>query len=108
MTEKTESNINKQKPSTINVLEISEKSTSHNEEKDCDHQHQEKVLEKIDFSRLTCDQREQVKGLIREEFFLVDYDDIGKVNLTKWRFTSVTRYQYNKTIILSQEGCMMN
>ena len=43
VTAKTESNINKQKSSTIRVLEISEKSTSENEEKDCDHQHQQKV-----------------------------------------------------------------
>ena len=37
---KTESNISKQKPSTISVLLISEKSTSENKERDCDHQHQ--------------------------------------------------------------------
>ena len=74
MKAKTANNINKQKPSTINILEISEKSTSENEEKDCDHQHQQKVLEKIDLSALTCDQREQVKALIKEEssVFLVD------------------------------------
>ena len=33
MTEKTESKINKQKPSTINLLKINEKSTSEKEEK---------------------------------------------------------------------------
>ena len=32
---KTESNINKQKPSLVNVSKISEKSTSENEEKNC-------------------------------------------------------------------------
>ena len=68
MTAKTERNINKQKPSTISVLEISQKSTSQNEEKNCDNQHLKKVLEKIALSGLTCDQREQVKVLIKEEF----------------------------------------
>ena len=38
VTTKTESKINKQKPSTISVLEITEKSTLENEEKDCYHQ----------------------------------------------------------------------
>ena len=78
VTAKTESNINKQKPSTISVLEISEKSTSENEEKDCDHQHQQKVLEKTDLSGQTYDQREQVRALIKEEssVFSVDDDEI--------------------------------
>ena len=67
ITAKTGSNINKQKPSSINLLEISKKSTWENEEKDCDHQHQKKALEKIDLSELTCDQREQVRVLIKEE-----------------------------------------
>lgn len=75
MTAKTERNINKQKPSTISVLEISQKSTSQNEEKNCDHQHQQKVLEKIALSGLTCDQREQVRVLIKEESSLLSLDD---------------------------------
>ena len=80
VTAKTESNINKQKP-TINVLEISEKSTSENEEKDCDHQHQQQILEKIDLSGLTFDQREQARTLIKEEssVFSVHDDDIDNV-----------------------------
>ena len=60
VTAKTERNINKHKPSVISVLEISEKSTSDNEKMDCDHQHQQKVLENIDLSGLTYHQREQV------------------------------------------------
>ena len=82
-TAKTESNINKQKPSIINVLEISERLTSENEEKDCNHHHQQKVLEniRVDVSGLTCDQRKQVKALVKEEIsvFSVDDDDIGNV-----------------------------
>ena len=40
-----------------------------------------KVLEKIDLSGLTCDQREQVRALIKEEssVFSVDNDDIDNV-----------------------------
>ena len=65
-TAKTESNISKQKPSTINVLEIRERLAPENEEKDCDHHHQQKVLEKItvDVSGTMCDQREQVRDLV--------------------------------------------
>lgn len=50
-TGKTESNINKQ---TINnqCMEIKEWSTSEKEEKDCHRQNQQKVVEKIDLSRL--------------------------------------------------------
>ena len=81
MKAKTENNMNKQKTSTINELKISEKSTSENKQKDCDHQHQQKVLEKIDLSGLTCDQKEQVRALIKEEssVFSIDDDDIGNV-----------------------------
>ena len=110
MIAKTESNINKQKPSTISVLQISEKSTSENKERDCDHQHQLKVLEKIDLSGLTCDQREHVRALIKEEssVFSVGDDDICNVTFTKWTFTSMTKLHYSKTIILSQQPCMTN
>ena len=40
-----------------------------------------KILEKIDLSGLTCDQREQVRALIKEEssVFSVDNDDIDNV-----------------------------
>ena len=81
VTAKTESNINKQKLSTISVLEIREKSTSENKEKDCDHQQLQRVLEKIDLSGLACDQREQVRAVIKEgsSVFSVDDDDIDNV-----------------------------
>ena len=81
MTAKTERNINKQKPSTISVLEICEISISENEEKDSDNQHQQKVLQKIALSGLTCDQKEQLRAFIKGEssVFSVDYDDIGNV-----------------------------
>ena len=87
VTAKTESNINKQKPSTISVLEISEKSTSENEGKDCDHQHQQKVLEKTDLLGLTYDQREQVRALIKEEnsVFSVDDDDVDNATSYQMR-----------------------
>ena len=64
----------------------------------------------VDVSGLTCDQRKQVKALVKEEksVFSVDGDDIGDVTSTKWRFNSLTRHQYNKNIILSQERCTSN
>ena len=53
--------------------------TSENEEKNWDHQHQQKVLEKIDLSELTWNQREQVRVLITKEnsAFSVDDNSIG-------------------------------
>ena len=36
-----------------------------NEETDCYHQQQQKVLEKIDLSRLICDQGERIRALIK-------------------------------------------
>ena len=64
----------------------------------------------VDKSGLTCDQGKQVKALVKEEKLVlsVDGDDIGDVTSTKWRFNSLTRHQYNKTIILSQERCTTN
>ena len=76
---KTERNTNKQKPSTINVLEISERLTSENEEKGCDHSINKRYWKRL---TLTCNQKEQIKALIKEDSSVFLVNDGGIDNVT--------------------------
>ena len=62
----------------------------------------------IDLSGQECDQKEQVRTLIKKEDAAFPEDNISSVYFTKWRLISMKKHQYNKTLTLSQEHCMTN
>ena len=70
------------------VVTSNEKTTDSKEDRTCGKDdHYQKVLEKIDLSGLTHEQREQVRQMLKEEnsVFTVDSDDIGNVTTHKMK-----------------------